>query len=108
MYICTVFMYVYVTIVFSMYSYIHVTHSYVGLRSGRDRFLFFLLTMVLVAFASTGQVFAFSAMFKAYNVAYAVLLMIITTSMVSIVSRHKLYLLYFRIMKLYLYSSYTA
>ena len=63
-------------------------HFYVGLRSGRDRFLFFLLTMVLVAFAATGQVFAFSAMFKAYNVAYAVVLMIITITIVSIVARH--------------------
>lgn len=56
----------------------------VGLRSGRDRFLFFSLTMVLVAFSTTAQVFAFSAMFKAYNVAYAVFLLIITTAVVSV------------------------
>ena len=78
-----------------MYSCIHVACFYAGLRSGRDRFLFFSLTMVLVAFATTGQVFAFSAMFKAYNVAYAVFLMIITITVVSIVAGHKLYLLYF-------------
>ena len=64
----------------------NITHFSVGLRSGRDKFLFFLLTMVLVAFASTGQVFAFSAVFKSYNVAYAVLLMIITITVVSVAS----------------------
>ena len=55
----------------------------IGLRSGHNKFLFFLLTLVLVAYSATAQVFAFSAMFKAYNVAYAVLLMIITITVVS-------------------------
>ena len=76
-----------------MYAFtLQLTHFSVGLRSGRDRFLFFLLTMVLVAFAATGQVFAFSAMFRAYNVAYAVLLMIITITVVS-VTRHNIIVL---------------
>ena len=57
---------------------------FVGLRSGRDKFLFYSMTMILVAYSTTAQVFAFSAMFKAYNVAYAVLLMIITITVVSV------------------------
>jgi len=56
----------------------------IGLRSGRDKFLFFSLTMILVAYSTTAQVFAFSAMFKAYNVAYAILLMILTIAVVSV------------------------
>lgn len=55
----------------------------VGLRSGADRFFFYILTMAVTAFAAASQVFMFSAVIGVYNIANPLLLMVITISMVT-------------------------
>ena len=54
----------------------------VGLRSGADRFFFYVLTMMVTAFAAASQVFAFSAVIGVYKVAHPLLLMVIVIAMV--------------------------
>ena len=57
---------------------------FLGLRSGADRFFFYMLTMVVLSFAAASQVFTFSAVIGVYKVANPFLLMVIAISMVGL------------------------
>lgn len=62
----------------------------IGLRSGADRFFFYMLTMLILSFAAASQVFTFSAVIGVYKVANPLLLMVIAISMVRLHSTSSL------------------